>query len=120
MNRERTEVIREKDRRDAVSATAREEANRGDTRTDPGLLPYWTFGEYCCECAGTMDVILFEATVVDGRSLEIYNRNHFWHDTALGARLRRWAVLRQSCVGIPVDVRIADMPFVWCGQMLFY
>lgn len=57
-----------------------------------------------------------DAMAVDGKSLGIYDRNGFERDTALGARKRRWAVLRRWSVVVLKDTRFANMSFVWCEQ----
>lgn len=56
----------------------------------------------------------------DGRNLVIYDRNRHERDTALGAWQRRWNVLMRWCVGMLIDMRHADMPFVRCEQEFPY
>lgn len=84
-NWERSEGIREEDRRDDISGIVRGEAGTGDIRKDLGLLPNWTLHKYCCECAGMIDVGRFDFLAVDSRNLVIYDRNCFERDTDLGA-----------------------------------
>lgn len=106
----RAERDKEKDRRDDVFSC--EGVSTASTRMDLGPLSSWTLDEFCCECAGLTDVKRFEAMTVDGKNLFMYDCNRFELDTALGAWKIRRAVLGQWCVGICVDNRIADMPFV--------
>lgn len=83
-------------------------------------FPNWTLNDYCRECAGMRDIRHFDAMAVDERALIIYDRNRFERDTSLGAGKGRWTGLGRRCVGILVDARFADMPFVWYTQKLSY
>lgn len=60
---------------------------------DLSPMPQRNLDECRRECAGTMDVKLFNATVVDGKNLVVYDRGRFERDTAVGAWKRRWTVL---------------------------
>lgn len=111
-NCKRAEVIREKNRHDEVSATAREEAGTEDTRTNLGSLPNWALHEHRRECAGMMDVKRFCSMAVNGRNHVKYERHCFEGNTALGAWKRCWVAQSRWCVDIFVDKRFADMSFV--------
>lgn len=119
-NHKRTEDSRDGDQGDNILATAREEADTRDTRMDLGLLPNWTLDEYHRVCASMMGMKRFAAMAVAGKNLVIYDSNRFERDTALGMWKRHWAVQSRWCVGIRVDTRLADMPFVRCEQEPFY
>lgn len=85
-NSKRAEVVRGKNQRGDTTAAASERAPAGHTRTGFGPLLQRTLNEYCRECAGVMDVKRFDAMVVDGESLVVYERSCFKRDTALGER----------------------------------
>lgn len=48
----------------------------------------------------------------DDHNLVVYDQNPFELDKALGARKWQWAVLSRWHVGVLIDARFADMPFV--------
>lgn len=72
-------------RRDDVSASAREEAATGDTRMDLGTLLNQMLDEGRREYACMVDNRLFHVMIVDSRNFVVYDRSPFERDTALGA-----------------------------------
>lgn len=85
-----------------------------------GPLPNRTLDEYCREGASLVDVRFYDAMAIDDENLVIYDHDRFDCDTVLGAWKRCWAVLSRWSLGILVDTRFADMPFVRCVQELSY
>lgn len=82
-NSGRVEKAQERDRRDHVPTTARNEASPGSTQADPASLQDWTLDEYRGYCAGLVDVKRFDAMADNGKNLAVYDRNRFGRDTAL-------------------------------------
>lgn len=81
-----------------------------------GPLPNWTLDEYGRECAGLMNVKIFDAMAVDGENLVIYDKSRFERDSTLNTWKKRWAVLSRWRVELLMDARFVDVLFVLCEQ----